>query len=171
MVKAGQVLVTLEDTEDRRRYLNSRATMETLLGLGCVPIVNENDTVATDEIRFGDNDRLAALVAHVVQADALVLLSDVEGLYDGPPSREGATLITDVRGPEDLDGVRVGGTGGAGVGAATAGAALRGMRTTTSGLSRPVSPSRVTCSWKSNPWVRPARSSTLRNSRTFPGHA
>ena len=80
------------------------------------PIVNENDTVATDEIRFGDNDRLAALVAHVVQADALMLLSDVEGLFDGPPSKEGTTLITDVRGPADLHGVRVGGTGAAGVG-------------------------------------------------------
>ncbi len=82
---AGQVLVTLEDTENRRRYLNSRATMETLLGLGVVPIVNENDTVATDEIRFGDNDRLAAQIAVTIGADQLVLLSDVDGFYSANP--------------------------------------------------------------------------------------
>ncbi|MCB2116734.1 MAG: glutamate 5-kinase [Rhodobacteraceae bacterium] len=85
---AGQVLVTLEDTEDRRRYLNSRATMETLLGLGVVPIVNENDTVATDEIRFGDNDRLAAQIAVTVGADQLVLLSDVDGFYSANPKED-----------------------------------------------------------------------------------
>lgn len=84
----GQVLVTLEDTEDRRRYLNSRATMETLLGLGVVPIVNENDTVATDEIRFGDNDRLAAQIAVTVGADHLVLLSDVDGFYSANPKED-----------------------------------------------------------------------------------
>lgn len=82
---AGQVLVTLEDSADRRRYLNSRATMETMLSLGVVPIVNENDTVATDEIRYGDNDRLAAQVAVTAGADALVLLSDVDGFYSGNP--------------------------------------------------------------------------------------
>jgi glutamate 5-kinase len=87
---AGQVLVTLEDTEDRRRYLNSRATMETLLGLGVVPIVNENDTVATDEIRFGDNDRLAAQIAVTVGADQLVLLSDVDGFYSDNPKLNSA---------------------------------------------------------------------------------
>jgi glutamate 5-kinase len=81
----GQVLVTLEDSTDRRRYLNSRATMETMLALGVVPIVNENDTVATDEIRYGDNDRLAAQVAVTVGADVLVLLSDVDGFYSGNP--------------------------------------------------------------------------------------
>jgi glutamate 5-kinase len=85
---AGQVLVTLQDTEDRRRYLNSRATMETLLGLGVVPIVNENDTVATDEIRFGDNDRLAAQIAVTVGADHLVLLSDVDGFYTANPKED-----------------------------------------------------------------------------------
>ena len=87
-VTTGQVLVTLEDTEDRRRYLNSRATMETLLGLGVVPIVNENDTVATDEIRFGDNDRLAAQIAVTVGADQLVLLSDVDGFYSANPKED-----------------------------------------------------------------------------------
>jgi len=82
---AGQILVTLEDSTDRRRYLNSRATMETMLALGVVPIVNENDTIATDEIRYGDNDRLAAQVAVTAGADRLVLLSDVDGLYTGNP--------------------------------------------------------------------------------------
>lgn len=85
---AAQVLVTLEDSADRRRYLNSRATLETLLGLDVVPIVNENDTVATDEIRYGDNDRLAAQVAATVGADLLVLLSDVDGLYTGNPATD-----------------------------------------------------------------------------------
>lgn len=84
-IVTGQVLVTLEDSTDRRRYLNSRATMETMLSLGVVPIVNENDTVATDEIRYGDNDRLAAQVAVTAGADTLVLLSDVDGFYSGNP--------------------------------------------------------------------------------------
>jgi len=87
---AAQVLLTLEDSADRRRYLNSRATLEQLLRLGTVPIVNENDTIATDEIRYGDNDRLAAQIAVTVGADQLVLLSDVDGFYSGNP-REDAT--------------------------------------------------------------------------------
>ncbi len=84
-ITAAQVLVTLEDTQDRRRYLNIRATLETLLAMGCVPIVNENDTVATDEIRYGDNDRLAAQIAVTIGSDRLVLLSDVDGLYTANP--------------------------------------------------------------------------------------
>ncbi|KJZ20218.1 glutamate 5-kinase [Loktanella sp. S4079] len=84
-IVTGQVLVTLEDSHDRRRYLNTRATMETMLSLGVTPIVNENDTIATDEIRYGDNDRLAAQVAVTIGADQLVLLSDVDGLYTGNP--------------------------------------------------------------------------------------
>jgi len=84
-ITTAQVLVTLEDSADRRRYLNMRSTMETLLSLGAVPIVNENDTVATDEIRYGDNDRLAAQVAATVGADQLVLLSDVDGFYSANP--------------------------------------------------------------------------------------
>ncbi len=87
-LSAAQVLVTLEDSADRRRYLNARATLGTLLRLGCVPIVNENDTVATDEIRFGDNDRLAAQIAVTVGADQLVLLSDVDGLYTANPQTD-----------------------------------------------------------------------------------
>jgi glutamate 5-kinase len=85
---AAQLLLTMEDTEDRRRYLNARATLTTLLGLGCVPVINENDTVATAEIRFGDNDRLAARVAEMVQADQLVLFSDIDGLYTADPRRD-----------------------------------------------------------------------------------
>ena len=85
-ITTAQVLVTLEDSADRRRYLNSRATLETLLGFGVVPIVNENDTVATDEIRYGDNDRLAAQVAVTVGADRLILLSDVDGFYSANPN-------------------------------------------------------------------------------------
>ncbi len=84
-ITTAQVLVTLEDSADRRRYLNSRATLETLISLGAVPIVNENDTIATDEIRYGDNDRLAAQVAVTVGADVLVLLSDVDGFYSANP--------------------------------------------------------------------------------------
>jgi glutamate 5-kinase len=84
-ITAGQVLVTLQDTEDRRRYLNARATIERLLEWRAVPVINENDTVATNEIRYGDNDRLAARVASMASADLLVLLSDVDGLYDAPP--------------------------------------------------------------------------------------
>lgn len=87
---AAQLLLTLDDSEDRRRYLNARATLTTLLGLGCVPVINENDTVATAEIRFGDNDRLAARVAEMVQADQLVLLSDIDGLYTADPRRDPA---------------------------------------------------------------------------------
>jgi glutamate 5-kinase len=82
---AGQVLVTLGDTEERRRYLNARSTIARLLEWRCVPVINENDTVATSEIRYGDNDRLAARVATMMSADLLVLLSDVNGLYDKPP--------------------------------------------------------------------------------------
>ena len=87
---AAQLLLTLEDSEDRRRYLNARATLGTLLDLGCIPVINENDTVATGEIRFGDNDRLAARVAEMIAADALVLLSDIDGLYTADPKRDPA---------------------------------------------------------------------------------
>ncbi len=92
----AQVLLTLEDSADRRRYLNSRATMEQLLWLGVVPIVNENDTVATDEIRYGDNDRLAAQIAVTVGADQLVLLSDVDGFYTGNPHDDAAATRFDM---------------------------------------------------------------------------
>ena len=95
---AAQMLVTLDDLEDRRRYLNAAATLDRLLEAGAVPVVNENDSVATEEIRFGDNDRLAARVAQAGNADAVLLLSDVDGLYDKSPSEEGARLIDRVEG-------------------------------------------------------------------------
>jgi glutamate 5-kinase len=112
----GQVLLTAEDVVRRAHYANAQRTLYRLLLLGVVPVVNENDTVATHEIRFGDNDRLAALVAHLVDADALVLLSDVDALYDGPPGRPGSARVPLVRGPEELQGVRIGSPGVAGVG-------------------------------------------------------
>ena len=112
----GQVLLTADDVVRRSHYRNAQTTLERLLALGVVPVVNENDAVATEEIRFGDNDRLAALVAHLVRADGLVLLSDVDGLYDGDPRRPGARLVERVRGPHDLADVSVGGTGSAGLG-------------------------------------------------------
>jgi glutamate 5-kinase len=87
-IGSGQILVTLQDTEERRRYLNARSTIAKLLDWRAVPVINENDTVATNEIRYGDNDRLAARVATMASADLLILLSDVEGLYDAPPARK-----------------------------------------------------------------------------------
>lgn len=95
-ITTAQVLVTLEDSADRRRYLNSRATLEQLLSLGVVPIVNENDTIATDEIRFGDNDRLGAQIAVTVGADVLVLLSDVDGFYTANPTEDATAKRYDV---------------------------------------------------------------------------
>jgi glutamate 5-kinase len=93
-IRAGQILVTLGDTEERRRYLNARSTIDKLLEWRAVPVINENDTVATTEIRYGDNDRLAARVATMASADLLVLLSDIDGLYDRPPGEgTGATLV------------------------------------------------------------------------------
>jgi len=97
-ITVAQLLLTLDDSEERRRYLNARQTMATLLSLRAVPVINENDTVATDEIRFGDNDRLGARVAEMISADTLVLLSDIDGLYTGDPRSDGsAVLIPEVR--------------------------------------------------------------------------
>jgi glutamate 5-kinase len=152
----GQVLLTADDLMRRGHYRNAQRTLDRLLDLAIVPVINENDTVATDEIRFGDNDRLAALVAHVTRASALILLSDVDGVYDGDPRKGGARRIDLVAGPEDLAHVRVGKIGQSGVGtggmstkvdsaliatgagiptvvaaAANAAAALAGMRTGT----------------------------------------
>jgi glutamate 5-kinase len=107
----GQVLLTADDVTRRSHYTNARRTLDRLLELGIVPIVNENDTVATHEIRFGDNDRLASLVAHLVNADGLVLLTDVDALYDGPPSRPGAKRVPTVVGGAGLEALAIGGTG------------------------------------------------------------
>jgi len=102
-VTVAQVLLTLDDTEMRRRHLNARSTIATLLRLGAVPVINENDTVATEEIRFGDNDRLAARVAQMISADTLVLLSDIDGLYTADPKRDAAAThipVVTAIGPE-----------------------------------------------------------------------
>jgi glutamate 5-kinase len=114
----AQVLLTRDDTEVRRRWLNARATMETLLALGVAPVVNENDTVVTEEIRYGDNDRLAARVAQMIGADALVLLSDIDGLYTADPRRDPSARrldrVTEIT-PE-IDAMAGGANAGAGVG-------------------------------------------------------
>ncbi len=115
-IPVGQVLLTAEDVIRRTHYRNAQRTLYRLLALGVLPVVNENDTVATHEIRFGDNDRLAALVAHLVHADLLVLLSDVDGLYDGNPSEPGTARVSEVRSFDDIAHVRLGGSGKVGVG-------------------------------------------------------
>lgn len=120
-ILAGQVLLTSSDMENAVSRDNAKRAMDRLLELRVLPIVNENDAVATYEIRFGDNDRLAALVAELVQADALVLLSDVDAIYTKPPHLEGAERISRVASPEDLEGVHIGSTGVAGVGTGGAG--------------------------------------------------
>ena len=112
----GQVLLTIDDVTRRTHYRNAYRTFAKLLEMGVLPIVNENDTVATSEIRFGDNDRLAALATHLVHADLLVLLSDVDGLYDGDPSGSAATLLSEITSEADLAGVRTGRVGANGVG-------------------------------------------------------
>ncbi|SCX49079.1 glutamate 5-kinase [Klenkia marina] len=115
-VTVGQVLLTADDLTRRGHYRNARQTVERLLALGVLPIVNENDTVATEEIRFGDNDRLAALVAHLSVADALVLLSDIDAVYDGDPRVGAASRIDTVRSAADLEAVVLGSAARNGVG-------------------------------------------------------
>lgn len=112
----GQVLLTADDVVRRSHYRNAQRTFSRLLALGAVPVVNENDTVATAEIRFGDNDRLAALVAHLVGAEALVLLSDVDAVYDADPRTPGARRITEITGHADADGIDTTTTGASGLG-------------------------------------------------------
>jgi glutamate 5-kinase len=107
-IRTGQVLLSADDLMRRTHYRNAQRTLDRLLELGVLPVVNENDTVATEEIRFGDNDRLAALVAHVTRAGALILLSDVDGLYDGDPRRGAAQRIAEIRERADLDGIKLG---------------------------------------------------------------
>jgi glutamate 5-kinase len=128
----GQVLLTADDVVRRAHYRNAQRTLDRLLTLGTVPVVNENDTVATAEIRFGDNDRLAALVSHLVGAEALIMLSDVDALYDGDPRSGSASVIREVNGVADMADVRVGSTGGSGLG--------------TGGMTSKVEAARVACS-------------------------
>ncbi|TDO69174.1 glutamate 5-kinase [Kribbella sp. VKM Ac-2571] len=115
-LRVGQVLLTVDDVTRRSHYRNAYRTFARLLELGVVPIVNENDTVATTEIRFGDNDRLAALTSHLVHADLLLLLSDVDGLYDGDPRKPGTSMVTEIRGAADLEPLAIGKTGSSNVG-------------------------------------------------------
>lgn len=110
-IGVGQVLLTVDDVTRRAHYRNAYRTFARLLDLGVLPVVNENDTVATHEIRFGDNDRLAALVAQLVHADVMVLLTDVDGLYDAHPSDPGSRVVPEVRHPQDLADVRLGRAG------------------------------------------------------------
>ncbi len=121
-IVAAQLLLTLEDLEDRRRYLNASATLGRLIKAGAVPVVNENDSVATQEIRFGDNDRLASRVAQAAQAQAVLLLSDIDGLYDRDPQAEGARMLPEVRGvTAEIHAMATGGSGsGLGSGGMTA---------------------------------------------------
>jgi glutamate 5-kinase len=118
-VRVGQVLLTVDDVTRRGHYRNAYRTFAKLLELGVLPIVNENDTVATTEIRFGDNDRLAALVSHLVHADALVLLSDVDGVYNGDPRQGGATRFAVIGSTEEAAGVEVSKKGALGTGGMT----------------------------------------------------
>lgn len=115
-ITASQVLLTSEDIVRRSHYRNAQRTLDRLLSLGVVPVINENDTVGTSEIRFGDNDRLAALVSHLVQADLLILLSDIDALYDAPPTSPAAQQIKEVSDFSTLDSAEIGGAGSAGVG-------------------------------------------------------
>ena len=113
---ASQILLTTEDLVRRSHYKNVQQTLHRLLSLGVVPIINENDTVGTQEIRFGDNDRLAALVALLIGADLLILISDIDGLYNAPPAKFGAKRITQVRSIADIQDISLGGVGSSGVG-------------------------------------------------------
>ncbi|MBP8008516.1 MAG: glutamate 5-kinase, partial [Thiopseudomonas sp.] len=112
--RTAQILLTHDDLSDRKRYLNARSTLRTLLELGVIPVINENDTVATDEIRFGDNDTLAALVANLVEADLLVILTDRDGMYDADPSKNpDAQVIYEARADDPKLDAMAGGSAGA----------------------------------------------------------
>jgi glutamate 5-kinase len=113
-LRTAQILLTHDDLADRKRYLNARTTLRTLLALGVIPIINENDTVTTDEIKVGDNDTLGALVANLIEADVLVLLTDQAGLYDADPRKHaGATLVREARAGDPALEAMAGGAGGA----------------------------------------------------------
>jgi len=115
-INVGQVLLTAEDMSRRSHYRNAQRTFNKLLEMKVVPIVNENDTVATDEIRVGDNDRLAGIVTHLINADALILLSDVDGLYTAPPGNSNSKFISEVKDFTEIDDLEIGGAGASGVG-------------------------------------------------------
>ena len=115
-INVGQVLLTAEDMSRRSHYRNAQRTFNKLLEMRVIPIVNENDTVATDEIRVGDNDRLAGIVTHLINADALILLSDIDGLYSSPPGNNDSKLIEEVKKFSEISDLKIGGAGTSGVG-------------------------------------------------------
>ena len=115
-INVGQVLLTAEDMSRRSHYRNAQRTFNKLLEMKVIPIVNENDTVANDEIRVGDNDRLAGIVTHLIDADALILLSDVDGLYTAPPGNSNSKLISEVKDFTEINNLEIGGAGASGVG-------------------------------------------------------
>jgi glutamate 5-kinase len=115
-INVGQVLLTAEDMSRRSHYRNAQRTFNKLLEMKVIPIVNENDTVANDEIRVGDNDRLAGIVTHIIDADALILLSDVDGLYTAPPGNSNSKLISEVKDFTEINNLEIGGAGASGVG-------------------------------------------------------
>lgn len=115
-INVGQVLLTAEDMSRRSHYRNAQRTFNKLLEMKVIPIVNENDTVATDEIRVGDNDRLAGIVTHIINAEALILLSDVDGLYSAPPSNQNSKIIQEVKEFSEIENLEIGGAGTSGVG-------------------------------------------------------
>lgn len=131
-ITASQVLITTQDIVRRSHYQNAQRTLYKLLALGVVPIINENDSVGTQEIRFGDNDRLAALVALLINADLLVLISDINALYDAPPSQAGSHAIHEVKSMSDIDAISLGGAGSAGVGSGGMITKVEAARITTS---------------------------------------
>ena len=132
-ITVGQVLLTAEDMSRRSHYRNAQRTFAKLMELGVVPIVNENDTVATDEIRVGDNDRLAGIVSNLINAQALVLLSDVEGLMTAPPSQSDSKLISEVKSFDELANIQIGGAGNSGVGSGGMSTKVQAARIATAG--------------------------------------
>ena len=132
-ITVGQVLLTAEDMSRRSHYRNAQRTFDKLLELGVIPIVNENDTVATDEIRVGDNDRLAGIVTHLINAEALVLLSDVDGLMTAPPGETNSKLISEVKSFDDISGAQIGGAGNSGVGSGGMSTKVQAARIATAG--------------------------------------
>ena len=132
-ITVGQVLLTAEDMSRRSHYRNAQRTFGKLLELGVIPIVNENDTVATDEIRVGDNDRLAGIVSHLIKAEALVLLSDVDGLMTAPPSDSNAKLISEVKSFDDISSAQIGGAGVSGIGTGGMNTKVQAARIATAG--------------------------------------
>ncbi|WP_295887204.1 glutamate 5-kinase [uncultured Thiohalocapsa sp.] len=174
----AQVLLTRDDLVDRKRYLNARSTLRTLLGIGVVPVVNENDTVATDELRFGDNDTLAALVANLLEADLLILLTDQDGLFSANPRTDPEASLIEAARVDDprLDGAAGGSTGGLGIGGMTT--KLRAARLAArSGCATVIAPGRrvesltqIACGAQVGSLLVPAQGPQAARKRWLAGH-